>query len=226
VIDFQTALSTEFLHIPVEMAACAFSAEKGELSSFHKYIDPGHIPKCHLASVVYRKDIHGMPFVKFEHTEKNYKTLWKDLCSFFDYNETSTKPQPSLFGTSCFMQTACLKWIAKKAGADENIFGPVRPIEDLITHVLKLTGHQESVKSANIQNYFYPVINNEVKLFKCKHHGKLENERAEELKQKGVQLQCALAHVRYLSHLLHQVMSRELKKAKQRSAERTANPDR
>lgn len=45
IIDFETALSIGSTHIPVEMAISSFSAEKGETASFHKFVDPGSIPK-------------------------------------------------------------------------------------------------------------------------------------------------------------------------------------
>lgn len=45
IIDFETALSVGTLHIPVEVAIVSFTVEKGEFSSFHKFIDPGNIPK-------------------------------------------------------------------------------------------------------------------------------------------------------------------------------------
>jgi hypothetical protein len=45
IIDFETALSIGSAHVPVEMAICSFSAERGEIASFHKFVDPGSIPK-------------------------------------------------------------------------------------------------------------------------------------------------------------------------------------
>lgn len=44
IIDFETTLSVGSYHIPVEIAILAFTPEKGEISSFHKLIDPGNIP--------------------------------------------------------------------------------------------------------------------------------------------------------------------------------------
>eukprot|EP01126_Amoeba_proteus_P045581 TRINITY_DN5111_c0_g4_i7.p1 TRINITY_DN5111_c0_g4~~TRINITY_DN5111_c0_g4_i7.p1 ORF type:complete len:315 (+),score=52.64 TRINITY_DN5111_c0_g4_i7:57-1001(+) len=44
IIEFETILSLGSLHIPVEMAAYSFSLEKGEIASFHKFVDPGNIP--------------------------------------------------------------------------------------------------------------------------------------------------------------------------------------
>ena len=64
----------------------------------------------------------------------------------------------------------------------ENIFGDVQPVEDLIAFIHKSTGPK--LKSSNIQNYFYQVINNETKLYKCKYHIKVESER-DDLRKKG-----------------------------------------
>lgn len=206
IIDFQTAVSMDFVHIPVEVAVIAFSGKSREISIFHKFIDPGHIPKCYLPAVKYRKDIHGLPASKFELTEKSYKTLWKELCDFFSYDD-KTGNRPSLFGTACSLQNACLKWLAGKAG-EENFFGPVKPVEDLISHIHKLGSHP--IKTPQIQNYFSHLINGEAKLLKCKHHVKLESERTEELKTKGIQLQCSLAQVRYVAHIIHTIINKEV----------------
>ena len=45
IIDFETALSVASLHIPVEMAITSFTIEKGENSSFHKFVDPRSLPE-------------------------------------------------------------------------------------------------------------------------------------------------------------------------------------
>eukprot|EP01125_Pyxidicula_operculata_P018639 TRINITY_DN6635_c0_g1_i1.p1 TRINITY_DN6635_c0_g1~~TRINITY_DN6635_c0_g1_i1.p1 ORF type:complete len:668 (+),score=137.83 TRINITY_DN6635_c0_g1_i1:243-2006(+) len=236
ILDIQTALNTDSVMIPLEIAACAISAEKGEISSFHKFVDPGVIPTNQLGSVLYQKEIrHGLPHVKFELTEKSYINLYRDLCSFMDYNEKShNKPQPSLYGgASTYMLTQCLEWICKKAGMSENIFGPVKSIVSLMDQTYKITSRGSSgnkVTSAHIMNHFTTGINNEVKLFKCRHHIKLETERANSLslpvtedmnspRNKGhyhhhysQQLQCSLAHVRYLGHLTSTSLSREIKR--------------
>jgi len=221
-IDFQTAVSMDFVHIPVEIGVLVFNGKKGEITYFHKFIDPGHIPKCYLPAVKYRKDIHGLNASKSDITEKSYKTLWKELCEFLAFDEkTFTKPQPNLFGTPCSVQNACLKWLAQKAGCEENIFGPVKPIEELISHIHKIGNHP--IKSPQIQNYFLHAINNEAKLYKCKHHLKLESERAEELKAKGIQLQCSIAQVRYIGHILFSIINKEVV-AKRSQSDRSRTP--
>lgn len=47
-IEFETALSTESVDIPLEMAALALTINDGELSSFLKFVDPGVIPHWYI----------------------------------------------------------------------------------------------------------------------------------------------------------------------------------
>jgi len=118
--------------------------------------------------------------------------------------KTVGKPQPNIYGTPCSVQNACLKWLAIKAGCEDNIFGPVKPVEELISHIHKLGNHP--IKTPQIQNYFQP----KEKLYKCKHHAKLDSDRAEELKTKGIQLQCSIAQVRYVGYILCGIINKEI----------------
>lgn len=110
------------------------------------------------------------------------------------------------------------------AGEEFNIFGEVRPVEELITSVHTRT--LQPIDSSVVQNFFAQYMNGEIRLFPCKHHQKLEAERKEELNRKGfvfklivnkltihrIQLSCALAKSRCLFHTCHTVMQRELSK--------------
>jgi len=63
--------------IPVEMALLAFSFSTGEKASFHKFIDPGTIPRCYLADTHWSTNaIHGIPHHGFRLAEKT-----TDICS-------------------------------------------------------------------------------------------------------------------------------------------------
>jgi len=57
----------------------------------------------------------------------------------------------------------------------ENIFGVVKPIEDLIS--FSYSRSAKTISPTEIQNLFHPIVNYDTKLFKCKKHIKLESER-------------------------------------------------
>lgn len=60
-------------------------------------------------------------------------------------------------------------------GMQENIFGTVKPIEDLIS--FSYSRSAKTISPTEIQNLFHPIANSDTKLFKCKKHIKLESER-------------------------------------------------
>jgi hypothetical protein len=57
-------------------------------------------------------------------------------------------------------------------GWQENIFGAVQPVEDLISYCYARAN--KSVSTSEIQNFFHPRISAEPKLYKCKYHVKIE----------------------------------------------------
>lgn len=67
--------------------------------------------------MTHKEQVHGLPKTKFELTEKNYRSLMNDLCSFFDFRPNDfTKPRPTIYGKGATTLTSCLDWLAQKAG--------------------------------------------------------------------------------------------------------------
>jgi hypothetical protein len=66
---------------------------------------------------------------------------------------------------------------------EENIFGDIRPVENIIEQVHIRT--LQPLDSSLIQNFFVSFINGEARLFPCKTHQKIEGERRDELNHKG-----------------------------------------
>jgi hypothetical protein len=83
-LDFQYALSAGDYFIPNEIAILAFSFAEGEKATFHRFIDPGTIPRCYLIETLWQtSQIHGIPHHNFNNAEKNYSQLYNDIAQFF-----------------------------------------------------------------------------------------------------------------------------------------------
>lgn len=165
--------------------------------------------------MLFKRDIHGIPHQRFDLTEKDYRTIWTDLCLFLNYDENSSaKPQPSLFALNCSKQNNCLNWIAKKAGRTRRTGRRERKREKRRRMKKKKRGnlvlirslgkenifgeiqpieeliyrthsiYGQPIKSSQVFSFFETFINNSVKLYKCKFHIKAETERSD-LKSKG-----------------------------------------
>ena len=52
------------------------STGAGEKASFHRFVDPGQIPRCYLADTYCNTNsVHGIPHHGFHLAEKNYRSL-------------------------------------------------------------------------------------------------------------------------------------------------------
>eukprot|EP01124_Arcella_intermedia_P020288 TRINITY_DN27776_c0_g1_i1.p1 TRINITY_DN27776_c0_g1~~TRINITY_DN27776_c0_g1_i1.p1 ORF type:complete len:390 (-),score=52.15 TRINITY_DN27776_c0_g1_i1:4-1131(-) len=206
VIDFQTAVSTELVHIPLEISIIGVTGEKKDIASFHKFIDPGRIPQCHLQSAEFRKDVHGIPYLEphfSDNLEKHYKNLWNDLKKFFLLEEHLN--QPYIYGSSCAMQNACLDWICRKADSP-NIFGKVAPVEELFERLLFVSNKNfpPTFYTLNILSAFHnPTYSPQL----CQQHTDWAADRKSELEERGLTLQCALASCRYVANIVSKHLS-------------------
>jgi hypothetical protein len=201
IIDFETSLSTTTLHLPVEIGIFVFTFLTGKVCSFHRFIDAGLVPTCHIGTALWKEEnVHGIPHSRFELAEKNYHKLWKELCDFVEFGETrpsttSMTSPPNFFAKRPAMKTACLEWLSNKAGC-ANPFGEVRPVEELIEFIHRRANIK--MKSSEVQKYFTTLGGSQHSDSKCVYHKQKESE-------KGRNFQCALENAHAVGFLVRNI---------------------
>jgi hypothetical protein len=203
IIDVETSLPSDHIHLPVEIAIYAFSFKDGRYKAYHKLIDAGTMPSYYIGSALWKEEnVHGIPHSNFSQGDKNYNVIWQEICAFVDLPEQKTFPV-NFFAKNPAAKTACLEWIANKAGA-QNHFGDVRPVEELIESVCRRKYKDRSF-NIGVRNRIPEIF---VKLEKIV-DGKCEYHRSKDSKS-GKSFSCALAKAQAVGSLLKEILDQEL----------------
>lgn len=70
---------------PYELSIIKMSIKHGELANFHRFIDPGQLPQCHISEIIWKSGQSGILHSGFKFLEKNYRKLWMDICAFVEF---------------------------------------------------------------------------------------------------------------------------------------------
>uniref|UniRef100_H3AJG6 Protein maelstrom homolog n=1 Tax=Latimeria chalumnae TaxID=7897 RepID=H3AJG6_LATCH len=129
-----------------EIGCVKYSLQDGILEAFHRFIDPGEIPRgfryhCQAASDA----THKIPIASFELADGDYQKLFQDLCNFI-------RPSPGVWppvyvkSSETFKVSWCLKWLSGKAGM-ANVSLKVCDLEELLVKLYKHKLDEEPSRS-------------------------------------------------------------------------------
>nr|SIP63002.1 Maelstrom Spermatogenic Transposon Silencer [Latimeria menadoensis] len=129
-----------------EIGCVKYSLQDGILEAFHRFIDPGEIPRgfryhCQAASDA----THKIPIASFELADGDYQKLFRDLCNFI-------RPSPGVWppvyvkSSETFKVSWCLKWLSGKAGM-ANVSLKVCDLEELLVKLYKHKLDEEPSRS-------------------------------------------------------------------------------
>ncbi|ELR19643.1 RNA recognition motif domain containing protein [Acanthamoeba castellanii str. Neff] len=136
-VDFNLAYGSSGIEqpIPVEIAILAFSIAAGEKASFHRFVDPGQIPRCYLADTYCNTNsVHGIPHHGFHLAEKNYRQLYNEMTNFISQFLTASTPFVSIYAKGASTKNGCFSWLSQKAGQPP-LFCIVRNVEEVLEHL-------------------------------------------------------------------------------------------
>jgi len=151
IIDFESSVIIKGAEVyPCEIGIAIFSLEKGEIRSFHRFIDPGEIPSSEVNQALWiTNNVHGIPYEKFELAEQDYLKLWNEVCQFIG---TSDFSNITLWSKGNLVEVQCLNWLASKTGHTD-LHLELREIQELCIHLREVFGNT-SMTSEQLNDYF------------------------------------------------------------------------
>ncbi|XP_042190658.1 protein maelstrom homolog isoform X2 [Callorhinchus milii] len=134
--DLPSTCTQRFL--PCEIGCVKYSMNRGIIGEFHKFIDPGTIPRgfryhCQASSDA----THKIPLSNFELGSANYNHIFQELFTFLKPVKTNGCIAVYCKLAECFRVDWCLNWLASKAGT----INPVK-VYELEELIVKLYEHK------------------------------------------------------------------------------------
>uniref|UniRef100_A0A8C8VF23 Protein maelstrom homolog n=1 Tax=Pelusios castaneus TaxID=367368 RepID=A0A8C8VF23_9SAUR len=131
--------------LPCEIGCIKYSLKDGIISDFHRFIDPGEVPRgfrfhCQAAS----NATHKIPISGFELSNASYPVVLRELYSFLRLN-SSRWPPVYCKSDDWYRVNWCLKQMAKEAGTRTQL--ELLTVEDLVMELYQWKLQKEPSKT-------------------------------------------------------------------------------
>nr|XP_006124292.1 protein maelstrom homolog isoform X2 [Pelodiscus sinensis] len=131
--------------LPCEIGCVRYSLQDGIRADFHRFIDPGEVPRgfrfhCQAASDA----THKIPISGFELPKVGYPVVLHELHTFVQPN-CGRWPPVYCKSDDWYRVNWCLKWMAKEAGTESHL--ELHSVEDLLVELYKWKLQKEPSKT-------------------------------------------------------------------------------